>query len=166
MLYAGVSSLKRWAEFAGPPPPPPDLSRLSISSPIPEGPEPLAPTETPPTTLTQWALLILNTTDHALEGTYPNGWDKGGSSLCSRASARGMVSICFAPASSNLLVIHHSSTAPRLPPPGVPPREELYAQNTISTVTTKQGDLAAYGREHRAMDVSRPRLLWFRATLS
>ena len=54
------------AEFADPPPPPPDLSHLSISSPSKE-PEPVVPAENPPSTLIQWAVLILNTPDPMLK---------------------------------------------------------------------------------------------------
>lgn len=58
-----------YVEFADPPPPPPDLSHLSISSPIqaPQEPEPIVPTENPPQTLIEWAVCILNTADPMLK---------------------------------------------------------------------------------------------------
>lgn len=70
-------SANHQAEFADPPPPPPDLSHLSVSSPIPKEPEPLVPIENPPSTLIQWAVLILNTADPMLKvRIYPHvyGW--------------------------------------------------------------------------------------------
>ncbi|TFK86957.1 DUF455-domain-containing protein [Polyporus arcularius HHB13444] len=98
-------------EFADPPPPPPDLSHLSISSHTPRDPEPLVPTENTPTTLIQWAVLILNTADPMLK------------------VQRTRHAVHLFRTGQLKSIGHRSSKAPR--PPDVPPREELYARNTV-----------------------------------
>ncbi|KAI1782602.1 DUF455-domain-containing protein [Ganoderma leucocontextum] len=98
-------------EFADPPPPPPDLSHLSISSPTLKEPEPLVPVENPPTTLIQWAVLILNTPDPMLK------------------VQRTRHAVQLFRTGQLKSIGHRSSKAPR--PPDVPPREELYARNTV-----------------------------------
>ncbi|KAI0738170.1 hypothetical protein C8Q80DRAFT_1207277, partial [Daedaleopsis nitida] len=99
-------------EFADPPPSPPDLSHLSISSPVPKEPEPVVPSEKPPSTLIQWAVLILNTADPMLK------------------VQRTRHAVQMFRTGQLKSIGHRSSTAPR--PPDVPPREDLYARNTVN----------------------------------
>ncbi|CDO69732.1 hypothetical protein BN946_scf184697.g4 [Trametes cinnabarina] len=98
-------------EFADPPPPPPDLSHLSISSPEPKEPEPVVPIETPPTTLIQWAVLILNTADPLLK------------------VQRTRHAVHLFRTGQLKSIGHRSPNAPR--PPDVPPREDTYARNVV-----------------------------------
>ncbi|KAL1943578.1 hypothetical protein VTO73DRAFT_4023 [Trametes versicolor] len=98
-------------EFADPPPPPPDLSHLSISSPEPKEPEPVVPVENPPTTLIQWAVLILNTADPMLK------------------VQRTRHAVQQFRTGQLKSIGHRSTKAPR--PPEVPPREEMYERNTV-----------------------------------
>ncbi|KAH9895715.1 DUF455-domain-containing protein [Cubamyces lactineus] len=98
-------------EFADPPPPPPDLSHLSISSPEPKEPEPLVPTENPPSTLIQWAVLILSTPDPMLK------------------VQRTRHAVHLFRTGQLKSIGHRSSKAPR--PPDVPPREDTYARNIV-----------------------------------
>ncbi|KAI0329484.1 DUF455-domain-containing protein [Cubamyces sp. BRFM 1775] len=98
-------------EFADPPPPPPDLSHLSISSPEPKEPEPLVPIENPPSTLIQWAVLILNTPDPMLK------------------VQRTRHAVHLFRTGQLKSIGHRSSKAPR--PPDVPPREDTYARNIV-----------------------------------
>ncbi|KAM5545839.1 hypothetical protein V8D89_000877 [Ganoderma adspersum] len=99
------------AEFADPPPPPVDLSHLSLSSPTSKESEPLVPVEDPPTTLVQWAVLILNTPDPMLK------------------VQRTRHAVQLFRTGQLKSIGHRSSKAPR--PPDVPPREELYNRNTV-----------------------------------
>lgn len=57
ILYDGLPNL---TEFADPPPAPVDISDLSIED-VETEMEPVVPAENPPTTLMEWAVLILNT---------------------------------------------------------------------------------------------------------
>ncbi|KAI0643349.1 DUF455-domain-containing protein [Trametes meyenii] len=98
-------------DFADPPPPPLDLSHLSISSPEPKEPEPVVPAENPPTTLIQWAVLILNTADPMLK------------------VQRTRHAVSLFRTGQLKSIGHRSSRAPR--PPDEPPREELYARNMV-----------------------------------
>jgi hypothetical protein len=66
-----VSSADTHTEFADPPPAPSTPLLPSVSSPvIPQDPEPVVPTDNPPTTLMQWAVLILNTANPTLKVHY------------------------------------------------------------------------------------------------
>ncbi|KAI0631445.1 DUF455-domain-containing protein [Trametes polyzona] len=98
-------------EFADPPPPPPDLSHLSLSSPDPKEPEPIVPVENPPSTLIQWAVLILNTADPMLK------------------VQRTRHAVQLFRTGQLKSIGHRSTKAPR--PPDVPPREEMYARNIV-----------------------------------
>ncbi|KAI0795865.1 DUF455-domain-containing protein [Abortiporus biennis] len=99
-------------EFADPPPPPPDLSHLKISSDCVKGPpEPVVPTEGTPTTLIQWAVLILNTADPSLK------------------VERTRHAVNLFRTGQLKSIGHKASNAPK--PPDDPPREELYIRNTV-----------------------------------
>lgn len=102
--------LRLHTEFADPPPPLPDLSHLSISSPEPREPEPVVPVENPPTTLIQWAVLILNTADPMLKVRVLFPWQQYASLRYDRCNVQGMRCSSFAPASSS-----PSDTARRRP---------------------------------------------------
>ncbi|OCH92369.1 DUF455-domain-containing protein [Obba rivulosa] len=97
--------------FADPPIQPPDISHLAISSPTARVEEDVVPKNDAPTTLMQWAVLILNTanpmlkvqrTRHAVE-LFRTGQLKS--------------------------IGHRSPTSPR--PPDIPPREEAFVRNTV-----------------------------------
>ncbi|KAI8977800.1 DUF455-domain-containing protein [Trametes punicea] len=98
-------------EFADPPPPPPDLSHLSVSSTEPKKPEPIVPADDPPTTLIQWAVLILNTPDPVLK------------------VQRTRHAVHLFRTGQLKSIGHRSAKAPR--PPDMPPREESYARNVV-----------------------------------
>ncbi|KAL7278232.1 hypothetical protein ACG7TL_008207 [Trametes sanguinea] len=111
-------------EFADPPPPPPDLSHLSLLSPEPKEPEPVVPVENPPTTLVQWAVLILNTPDPMLK------------------VQRTRHAVHLFRTGQLKSIGHRSAKAPR--PPDVPPREDTYVRNV-----TDPGKMAR--RKNRAV---------------
>ncbi|KAI9068929.1 DUF455-domain-containing protein [Trametes sanguinea] len=111
-------------DFADPPPPPPDLSHLSISSPEPKEPEPVVPAVNPPTTLIQWAVLILNTPDPMLK------------------VQRTRHAVQQFRTGQLKSIGHRSANAPR--PPDVPPREDTYVRNV-----TDPGKMAR--RKNRAV---------------
>ena len=130
LLYAGVSSPTRCAEFADPPPPPPDLSHLSLSPHTPKEPEPLVPVDNPPTTLVQWAVLILNTADPCSRYVPKSIEEERRLILQQVQRTRHAVNLFR---TGQLKSIgHRSSKAPL--PPEIPPREDLYAQNTVDPV--------------------------------
>ncbi|TFY54812.1 hypothetical protein EVJ58_g8642 [Rhodofomes roseus] len=100
-------------EFADPPPPP-DLSRMTIvdentQSPVVE--ESVIPREGAPTTLMQWAVLILNTANPKLK------------------VERTRHAVHLFRTGQLKSIGHRSSSAPR--PPDIPPREEAFARNTV-----------------------------------
>ncbi|PCH34824.1 DUF455-domain-containing protein [Wolfiporia cocos MD-104 SS10] len=101
-------------EFADPPPPP-DLSRLSISATgatDPDAPpETIVPTEGAPTTLMQWAVLILNTANPTLK------------------VERTRHAVHLFRTGQLKSIGHRSTNAPR--PPDVPKREESFVRNTV-----------------------------------
>ncbi|GBE85799.1 DUF455-domain-containing protein [Sparassis crispa] len=103
-------------EFADPPPTTPDLSRLSLSAQGTGGdnftrPEEVVPTEGAPSTLMQWAVLILNTKDPTMKVQRT----KHAVHLFRKGQLKS--------------IGHRSSTAPR--PPDVPPRHDSYTNNLV-----------------------------------
>ncbi|KAH8105210.1 DUF455-domain-containing protein [Cristinia sonorae] len=100
-------------EFADPPPPPLDLSHLSISAKEePNGPpEDIVPTSGAPTTLIQWAVVILNTADPSLK------------------VQRTRHAVNLFRTGQLKSIGHRVSNPPQ--PPDVPPREDLYSKNTV-----------------------------------
>lgn len=102
-------------DFADPPPPP-DLSRLTITSSsddrsISSPTEPVVPVEGAPTTLIQWAVLILNTSNPTLK------------------VERTRHAVQLFRTGQLKTIGHRSATAPR--PPDVPPREDSFARNMV-----------------------------------
>ncbi|CAL1702545.1 unnamed protein product [Somion occarium] len=100
--------------FADPPPPPLDLSHLFLSSAeatTPAEPEEVVPAENMPTTLVQWAVLILNTADPALK------------------VQRTRHAVNLFRTGQLKSIGHRASNVPR--PPEIPPRVESYAKNTV-----------------------------------
>lgn len=68
MSFGNPKDAYSHAEFADTPSPLPNLSHLSVSSsPNVSEPEEIVPAERPPTTLIQWAVLILNTANPTLK---------------------------------------------------------------------------------------------------
>ncbi|KAI0071363.1 DUF455-domain-containing protein [Panus rudis PR-1116 ss-1] len=101
--------------FADPPPPPIDLSHLSISnSPNDISPtsQEVVPPEGAPTTLIQWAVLILNTADPALK------------------VKRTRHAVELFRTGQLKSIGHKASNAPR--PPDIPPRVEAYTNNMVN----------------------------------
>ncbi|EMD31563.1 hypothetical protein CERSUDRAFT_144877 [Gelatoporia subvermispora B] len=110
--------------FADPPVQPPDISHLAISSTAPAAEEDIVPKDDAPTTLVQWAVLILNT----------------GNPLLKVQRTRHAVELFR---TGQLKSIgHRSPNAPR--PPDIPPREEAYSRNTVDPAKTAR-------RKNRAM---------------
>ncbi|KAF8063304.1 hypothetical protein FPV67DRAFT_1563433 [Lyophyllum atratum] len=99
-------------EFADPPPPK-TAPLLPITAPpvVPAADEPVVPINNPPTTLMQWAVLILNTPNPTLK------------------VQRTREAVNLFRTGKLASIGHKSSTAPR--PPDVPPREEIFAKNTV-----------------------------------
>ncbi|OBZ73289.1 hypothetical protein A0H81_06819 [Grifola frondosa] len=102
-------------EFADPPPDVPDISRLSLSSrndeKISSLPEELVPIENPPTTLMQWAVLILNTANPTLK------------------VQRTRHAVHLFRTGQLKSIGHRSPNAPC--PPDMPPREDAYTSNIV-----------------------------------
>ncbi|KAK7682020.1 hypothetical protein QCA50_014984 [Cerrena zonata] len=99
--------------FADPPPPPLDLSHLSSHSTqatTPAEPEPIVPDDAP-TTLIQWAVLILNTADPMLKVQ----------------RTRHAVELYR---TGKLKVIGHRASNPPQPPE-MPPRVDSFSKNTV-----------------------------------
>ncbi|THH32753.1 hypothetical protein EUX98_g1454 [Antrodiella citrinella] len=100
-------------EFADPPPALPDLSHLSLSSDekAKGPPEDIIPAAGAPTTLIQWAVVILNTADPSLKVQ----------------RTRHAVNLFR---TGQLKSIGNRASNPPLPP-DLPPREDLYSKNTV-----------------------------------
>jgi len=97
-------------EFADPPAPP-DLSHMTISDDSPAVEESVVPGEGAPTTLIQWAVLILNTPNPKLK------------------VERTRHAVHLFRIGQLKTIGHRSSSAPR--PPDIPPREDAFARNTV-----------------------------------
>ncbi|KAF5319242.1 hypothetical protein D9619_008707 [Psilocybe cf. subviscida] len=98
-------------EFADPPPP------VALKEPLPfipterKEPEPVVPVTNPPTTLMQWAVLILNTASPTLK------------------VERTRHAVQLFRTGKLASIGNKSANAPT--PPDVPPREDMYAKNTV-----------------------------------
>lgn len=105
-------------EFADPPPPP-------VNAPIPNQDhtfptleeEPIVPLDKPPTTLMQWAVLILNTSNPTLK------------------VERTKHAVHLFRTGKLASIGHKAPNAPRAP--DVPPREESFAKNTVDPAKVK-----------------------------
>ncbi|EPS93160.1 hypothetical protein FOMPIDRAFT_102038 [Fomitopsis schrenkii] len=95
--------------------PPPNLSRLTATADESAQPtveeETVVPEDDPPTTLVQWAVLILNTPNPKLK------------------VERTRHAVNLFRTGQLKSIGHRSSSAPR--PPDIPPREEAFARNTV-----------------------------------
>ncbi|KAJ3475767.1 hypothetical protein NLI96_g11622 [Meripilus lineatus] len=114
---AGVENvwLETPEEFADPPPPPPDMTKLrihEIDNRSQDIVEEVVPPDNPPKTLMEWAVLILGTANPTLKVQRT----KHAVNLYRTGQLKS--------------IGHRSAKAP--PPPEVPPREELYARNTVA----------------------------------
>ncbi|KAH9920616.1 DUF455-domain-containing protein [Fomitopsis serialis] len=97
-------------EFADPPPPP-DISHMTISDNSPVIEDSVVPGEGAPSTLMQWAVLILNTPNPKLK------------------VERTRHAVHLFRTGQLKTIGHRSSSAPR--PPDIPPREDAFARNTV-----------------------------------
>ncbi|THH14662.1 hypothetical protein EW146_g5696 [Bondarzewia mesenterica] len=97
-------------EFADPPPPFPDLSTLSIGEVTKE--EGVVPSENPPATLMEWAVLILNTADPTLK------------------VERTRHAVHLFRTGKLKSIGHRTINAPK--PPDVPPRHDAYRRSTVT----------------------------------
>lgn len=123
-------------DFADPPPPPPDLSHLSLTSPEdrPKGPpEEVVPTSGAPTTLIQWAVLILNTADPSLKVSIQGRCFASISTSWSQQVQRTRHAVNLFRTGQLKSIGHRVSSPPQ--PPDVPPREDLYSKNMVDPRT-------------------------------
>ncbi|KAJ7280054.1 hypothetical protein C8J57DRAFT_1301510 [Mycena rebaudengoi] len=97
-------------EFADPPPPPAPMNPLPSDVDLPE--EPVVPESNAPTTLMQWAVLILNTSNPTLK------------------VLRTRHAVQLFRTGKLDSIGNKSSNAPR--PPDVPPREDSFLRNTVN----------------------------------
>ncbi|GLB42695.1 putative DUF455-domain-containing protein [Lyophyllum shimeji] len=105
-------------EFADPPPiKAPPLLPVTASPAVAVIDEPVIPINNPPTTLMQWAVLILNTPDPTLKVRRTR--EAVNQFRTGKLTAIG----------------HKASNAPR--PPDVPPREEFFTKNTVDPAKMK-----------------------------
>ncbi|KAF5376496.1 hypothetical protein D9615_008665 [Tricholomella constricta] len=107
-------------EFADPPPRPappllPVIAALAVSESTID--EPVVPIHNPPTTLMQWAVLILNTPNPTLK------------------VQRTREAVNLFRTGKLASIGHKSPNAPR--PPDIPPREENFARNTVDPAKVK-----------------------------
>ncbi|KAI0922421.1 hypothetical protein AcW1_003242 [Taiwanofungus camphoratus] len=115
MSFGNPKDAYSHAEFADTPSPLPDLSHLSVSSsPNVSEPEEIVPAERPPTTLIQWAVLILNTANPTLK------------------VQRTRHAVHLFRTGQLKSIGNRSSNAPR--PPDLPPREETFLKNTVDPI--------------------------------
>ncbi|TFK38394.1 hypothetical protein BDQ12DRAFT_683598 [Crucibulum laeve] len=103
-------------EFADPPPPP-RLAATVLRRTEPQEEEPVVPVTNPPTTLIQWAVLILNTPNPTLK------------------VERTRHAVHLFRTGKLASIGHKSSSAPR--PPDVPSREESFSKNTVDPAKVK-----------------------------